>query len=364
MFETQTADVILNRMLARVSDTLDKREGSIIYDTLAPVAEELAAAYINLDIMNDDSYADSATYNGLVRRGYERGIVPIEGSQAIVKIQVTPASVELDEDTEFNIETVNYTVTDDLGNGLYAITCNDTGSIGNAYAGQKVIPKEDVPGLQAVTIVGLIMAGRDEEDVEDFRRRYIDTFENQSFAGNVSWYKETIEALAGVGACKVIPSVSGDGNVIVYVVDGENQPLDSQAVQAIQNELDPDQNGRGNGIVPIGHTLSVRSAVVSNDTVRVTYKVDAAYASTSYTDVEDALRKIIEAYYEELRQRWRSSSTSTVKPGDMSGRLYQSEFVDSVSSLTVNGATANVVLGQEYIPTLGSLTFVRSGYNA
>ena len=36
-----TFDYIMNRMLESVRDTVDKREGSIIYDALAPAAAEL-----------------------------------------------------------------------------------------------------------------------------------------------------------------------------------------------------------------------------------------------------------------------------------------------------------------------------------
>ena len=44
MYESQTFDVILKRMLDRVSNSLDKREGSIIYDAAAPAANEIQNA--------------------------------------------------------------------------------------------------------------------------------------------------------------------------------------------------------------------------------------------------------------------------------------------------------------------------------
>ncbi|MDF2651716.1 MAG: Baseplate family protein, partial [Paenibacillus sp.] len=49
MYETQSYAFILQRMLDRVPDDVDKRQGSIIYDALAPAASELAAIYIALD---------------------------------------------------------------------------------------------------------------------------------------------------------------------------------------------------------------------------------------------------------------------------------------------------------------------------
>ena len=41
MYEEVTYESILERMLEKVPDNMDKREGSIIYDALAPAAVEL-----------------------------------------------------------------------------------------------------------------------------------------------------------------------------------------------------------------------------------------------------------------------------------------------------------------------------------
>lgn len=49
MYEDQTFDVILQRMLSRVPETMDKRESSPIYAALAPAAVELTSMYIAFD---------------------------------------------------------------------------------------------------------------------------------------------------------------------------------------------------------------------------------------------------------------------------------------------------------------------------
>lgn len=46
MFEENTYENILNRVLSRVDNGIDKREGSVIYSAVAPVCAELAQAYI------------------------------------------------------------------------------------------------------------------------------------------------------------------------------------------------------------------------------------------------------------------------------------------------------------------------------
>ena len=61
MYEQETFEVILNRMLDKVPDGVDKREGSIIYDALAPAAVEMAQMYIELDINANLKFADTAS---------------------------------------------------------------------------------------------------------------------------------------------------------------------------------------------------------------------------------------------------------------------------------------------------------------
>ena len=75
MYESLTFEVLLKRMLDRVSNSLDKREGSIIYDAAAPAANELQNAYINLDIMINEAYADTASRYYLIKREIGRAHV-------------------------------------------------------------------------------------------------------------------------------------------------------------------------------------------------------------------------------------------------------------------------------------------------
>ena len=53
MFEQFNYDYFMQSMLANVPDDLDKREGSVIWDALAPAALELDTAYMFLlDMFN------------------------------------------------------------------------------------------------------------------------------------------------------------------------------------------------------------------------------------------------------------------------------------------------------------------------
>ena len=68
MYEGITYDVILERMLNRVSDKFDKREGSVIFDTHSPTAIELQILYLELDAILRETYGETASREFLIKR--------------------------------------------------------------------------------------------------------------------------------------------------------------------------------------------------------------------------------------------------------------------------------------------------------
>ena len=47
LYENMTFENIMDRCLSRVAASIDKREGSVVYDAIAPAAAELAIMYID-----------------------------------------------------------------------------------------------------------------------------------------------------------------------------------------------------------------------------------------------------------------------------------------------------------------------------
>ena len=86
---------ILERMLNRVSDKFDKREGSVIFDTHSPTALELEILYVELNRMIAEGYGDTASREYLILRCKERGIIPYPATYAVLKGTFTPATVDV-----------------------------------------------------------------------------------------------------------------------------------------------------------------------------------------------------------------------------------------------------------------------------
>ena len=124
MYEAVTYEVILQRMLERVQDAhpdLDTREGSIIYDALAPAAVELQNAYLELDMVLDEAFADTASRYYLIKRAAERGLLPYDATRAIVKGVFTPSDVVIPLGARFSVGTQTYAVKEKITDGAYRL---------------------------------------------------------------------------------------------------------------------------------------------------------------------------------------------------------------------------------------------------
>ena len=95
--DEMTFDYIMNRMLESVPDTVDKREGSIIYDALSPAAAELAKAYMELDVVMDETFVDTASLQYLMLRCKERGVTIQGETAAVIQGVFTPTDIEMSE---------------------------------------------------------------------------------------------------------------------------------------------------------------------------------------------------------------------------------------------------------------------------
>ena len=305
MYEEQNYDVILQRMLGRVSDKLDKRPSSLIFDTHSSTAVELQNLYIELEYLILNSYGDTAAREFLILLCKERGITPELATNAVLKGEFTPTTIDL-TGQKFNIGDLNYVVTEQIVPGQYQVKCETVGIIGNQYLGD-MIPMEYIDGLKTATLTELLIPGEDEEDTEVLRKQYFDSFNEQSFGGNRADYLAKVRSIDGVGDAKVtrvwnddlrpadmIPSekvtawydsvistldaevaiwlssvymasyerkLTVGGTVLLTVVNSEFGEVSTVLLDNIQTIIDPVQNaGEGYGLAPIGHVVNVKSA--------------------------------------------------------------------------------------------------------
>ena len=187
-----TYEYILDRMLATIPDSLDKREGSVIWDALAPAAAELAKMYIELKSILINTYPATAVGEYLDLKVQEVGLNRYPATQAVklatfVDNDDNPATIPLGSrfSTVSDTNPINYVVTSayDIGGvvqpGQYRLTCEEFGTIGNSYTGN-LLPISNLNELQSATMSDLLIPARDVETDDDLYDRYLERINMQN----------------------------------------------------------------------------------------------------------------------------------------------------------------------------------------
>ncbi len=398
MYENQTYEVILDRMLARVSDVIDKRPSSPIYDTHSATAIELQILYIELENMIQNSYGDTAAREFLILLAKDRGLSPESATHALLKGEFTPITIDV-TGQRFNIGDLNYTVLEQITPGQYKVQCESIGEIGNKFLGP-MIPMDYISGLETAMLTEVLVPGEDEEDTEVFRQRYFDSFNEQTFGGNRADYLAKVRGINGVGDCKVVRVWNGDirpsemipnksvrewfneftaenedvknwltqvytaalekkltvgGIVKVVIVDSDDYgEASSTLIQNVQQILDPEEGaGEGFGLAPIGHVVCVTSAAVVPVQIKTIVTFEENYG---WSNTKTAMEETVSDYLLELRKAWSGNSQTIVRISQIETRILGVKGVVDVTGTMINSSTSNLTLGSYEIPMLGGIS--------
>lgn len=364
MYETQTAEAVKKRMLAAVRASVDKREGSIIYDAAAPVAIEVELLYAALDWFLKNTFADTADRAHLIERAKERGVIPHAATRAVVKGRYEPASALIGIGARFSCDELNYRVVKTLSAGEVLLECETAGRAGNKQAGA-LIPIDFNQGLRTAEIVEVTIPAVDEEETETFRERFLASFDLQSYGGNIADYKEKVTAISGVGGVKVYPVWNGGGTVKIVFCTTENKTPTAEFVKEVQELVDPEPyHQKGVGIAPIGHFVTVKGT--TDKAINVGLKITPRHG-VDLADVKPAVEQALRDYFAGLNRGWKLTQTVTVKRFENVGLVARVAHVESVildvpgvldvEGTTLNGEARNLELATDELATLGAVSY-------
>lgn len=346
---------ILNKMLNRVPNDVDKRQGSIVYDALAPCAAELAQMYIDLQFIEDRTYADTSTDIDLTRRTAERGINRKPATKAIRKGIFKGAN-----ETAFNVpigsrfsgDDFNYIVRERIIDGEFTLECEVPGEVGNRYIGP-LIPVEYVNNLISAELADVLIPGDNQESDDHLRKRYFDSLDSQAFGGNIADYKEKVNGLNGVGGVKVYPVWNGGGTVKLVIIDSTFSKPSVTLIDQVQTAIDPVPNqGEGVGLAPIGHVVTVEGVdeTIVNIESRITFE-----SGYGWEDVKPFAENVINEYLDEIKKSWGESDYSIVRISHIETRILGLTGVLDIQGTKINGVQENLLLSGTEIPTLGEV---------
>ena len=302
IFDDNTFENVLERNLDRIPDEFDKREGSVIYDAIAPMAIEISLLYSYLDFLFKNAFGDTANRYWLIERAKERGIEPYKATRSVI---IGRFDAKLNIGDRFFIDDIYYTVSklqkEEKELFFYELICNEEGSIGNIEGG-KLTPTRTIRNLNLAEIYKLAILGENEEDTEDFRERYFETIKSIAYGGNIDDYRKKVKAIDGVGLVKVIPVWNGGGTVKLLITDSEFKEPTSELVSKVQEIIDPIPfHQKGVGVAPIGHYVTVVGA--KSRKINITCEILKSRDS-NLEEIKREIKSDVEEYFKVQRKKW------------------------------------------------------------
>ncbi|UNK17642.1 baseplate J/gp47 family protein [Paenibacillus sp. N3/727] len=350
MVEEQTYEVILERMLERIPDQIDKREGSIIFDALAPSAAELAQMYVELENSMNLKFAATASGEYLDRSIAWSGIVRKQATKAQLLglfsgQNAVPMDVPLG--SRFSLDPFNYKVIKRVETGQYVLECESTGKEGNRRFGT-LLPLDYINGLVKAELSELWVPGEDTELDEALYDRYREKISRPVTSANRNQYELWARENSGVGKAKAFPLWNGPGTVKVVLLNNDMRSPTVSVVEAVQKYVDPTQDGMGEGAAPVGSVVTIVGAteVPINIDVKVTL-LEGAGMDGIQGQLEEAVRK----YLKDL-----AMVDPLVRYNRIANVVLDMPQVIDYEKLTVNGGEESILIEPEAVAVLGTVT--------
>lgn len=359
----KTHQKILQEELQNVSNTLDKREGSLIYTSLSAGAYALEQFYIALALEQQQTFIATAGGEYLDNWAIIAGITRKAATSA-VRLGVFNIDVPIGSRFSTPDNALDFTATEKIDAGQFQITCDTPGSAGNDYTGA-ILPITTIQGLTSAQITNILIPGQDEETDESLRTRILDGLNNTPFGGNIADYKTKILALDGVGAVQVYPTWNGGGTVKCSILGADFSPASPELIEEVQNAVDPPPNqGLGYGTAPIGAQVTISTATALTIDISAQLTLAQGY---DIGQVQGPIEAAIGAYISEISQAW-----GTPIPGQPTGyslSVYVARVISAILTVTgvinatdvqLNGGDIDITLTEtsalQQIPQLGTVT--------
>ena len=370
-FQNKDYDYFLRKMLDVVPDNIDKREGSIIYDALAPDALVMGQQSLDMANVIKETYIKTASGEFLDYRAIEHGTSRYPATQTEAKAKVLNDKKEPldnvqigDKFASIGDSPIFYAVTkinDDL---TVELTAEVKGSSANSYIGQ-ILPVTPNDLLSWAEITEITAPARDVESDDHLRARLLSSQSWIAYGGNVADYLDMTSKIDEVGAAQIYPTWNGGGTVKVVILNNDLMPASASLVQKVKNTLDPeDKQAEGYGLAPIDHAVTVTAPEELIVNVDISVKLDDTKA-TRY--VKDSITKAVEGYFQSLRKDWADINQKlgrgyqeTIYRSKILSQVMLTEGVVNAKLPSLNGRDADIDLvftnSKSQLPVVGTVT--------
>ena len=347
MFSYQTYERLIKRILANAkANNLDTREGSVSFNLIAPLVEELAKAYILMGDVLNMAFIEDTFDEYLEKRTHEFGIYRKEGEKSTGVIEVTGQDRAYIENGSIVVsDGLEFVVLNDImlpyDNVIY-VEAMDVGYRYNLPAGSTFTLKEARKGIEMLTNPTEFTNGVDIETDEDLKERFKYIIQNPRTSGNVNNYKEWALECPGVGKVQVFPLWNGNGTVKVNILGDDHKPCSTEIIEKVYNHIEEKR--------PIGATVTVTTSETLSVDFNILFESEDDYANELVQEqITNSLREYVDSLGEDENIVYVKALSAI---GDLDG-------VKDVIEFTINGERTNIELGEK-IAFINSITFAGS----
>lgn len=370
-FQNKDYDYFLRKMLDAVPDNIDKREGSIIYDALAPAALVMGQQSLDMANVIKETYIKTASGEFLDYRAIEHGTSRYPATQTEAKAKVLNDKKEPldnvqigDKFASIGDSPIFYAVTKINTDLTIELTAETAGSSANSYIGQ-ILPVTPNDLLSWAEITEITAPARDTESDDHLRARLLSSQSWIAYGGNVADYLDMTSKIDEVGAAQIYPTWNGGGTVKVVILNNDLMPASASLVQKVKNALDPeDKQAEGYGLAPIDHNVTVTTPEKLIVNIDISVKLDDKKA-VHY--VKDSITKTIEDYFQSLRKDWSDINQrlgrgykQTIYRSKILSQVMLTEGVINAELPSLNGRDADIDLvfnnSKSQLPVVGTVT--------
>ena len=366
MFENKTYEAIMEEAIANAPEGIDTRQGSIFYDAISGVAMEIAKLYTDLDLVFSLTQVDTTTGEYLDIKASEYGLTRHAATPAKYNVTFTGTTPDLGE--RFFTDGQYFFLGKTDSNVLY-LEAETAGTINNGIvSGTSAIPVNNIQGLESSTFGAILEYGTDTEDDDGLRQRVQEKIGGPAENGNCQHYKTWCESYDGIGKARIFPLWNGPNTVKAVLINPVAMPCSSELVAEVQEYIDPATNGYtttvdgityvvgdglGEGVANLGAHFTAASAISTS--INVAFTATLTSGSTAQ-DAKTEFETAFTAYLKNLVLTTESSSDVVVRPSQVGAIIIGLDAVQDYSGLTLNGDTANITPGDNYIPVMGTVT--------
>lgn len=356
----QNSQQILINMLANVTEKLDKREGSLIHSSLAPIAKMLAKLYLDLIDVENNSFVQTANGNYLDMIAEERGLTRLVATASVRKGKFDKeiplgSTFETISGSNSMIFVVTEFIESSGGMWYYRLECSEKGVMGNGYTGG-LTDLNNIDGLGVAQLEDIIIPGTENETDDELRERYLRSLDSKSFGGNLASYEDYLQKVDGLGPFQIYPFWQGGGTVLISFLNSDQQIPDAEFVKQVQAMICPaeaddgEPSANGYGVAPIGAKVTVKAP----DKVELTVSGKVMIqVGEDFETVKQAIKTNVERYLTGLRKNWGNREKATdityklsVLYAQIYAQIVNTENVLNLKEIKLNGGEADLELTQ------------------